>query len=99
MNDLQSMVMPNTAPLPPADLNTIAVLLDVDGTILDIAPTPREVVVPHSLRDTLAVIGPDPFFNSRIEQLAALTSCQMLPEQASKVALGPDDRGGKRSIA
>ena len=54
MNDLQSMVMPNTAPSPPADLNTIAVLLDVDGTILDIAPTPLEVVVPHSLRDTLA---------------------------------------------
>jgi trehalose 6-phosphate phosphatase len=31
-----------------------AILLDVDGTILDIAPTPREVFAPHSLRDALA---------------------------------------------
>jgi trehalose 6-phosphate phosphatase len=42
------------APSLPADLKRIAILLDVDGTILDIAPTPREVFVPHSLRDTLA---------------------------------------------
>ncbi len=35
------------------DLTTTAILLDVDGTILDIAPTPREVFVPHSLRETL----------------------------------------------
>jgi trehalose 6-phosphate phosphatase len=27
-----------------------ALLLDVDGTLLDLAPTPREVWVPHSLR-------------------------------------------------
>ena len=40
--------------LPPADLARLAILLDVDGTILDLAPTPREVFVPHSLRDTLA---------------------------------------------
>ena len=31
------------------DLTTTAILLDVDGTILDIAPTPREVFVPHAL--------------------------------------------------
>jgi trehalose 6-phosphate phosphatase len=37
-----------------SDLKNIAVLLDVDGTILDLAPTPREVFVPHSLRETLA---------------------------------------------
>src|SRR5215813_10052150 len=54
MHDPQNMVMSNPAPLPSPDLNTIAVLLDVDGTILDIAPTPREVFVPHFLRDTLA---------------------------------------------
>ena len=54
MHDPQSMVMSNPAPLLAPDLNTIAVLLDVDGTILDIAPTPREVFVPHVLRDTLA---------------------------------------------
>jgi trehalose 6-phosphate phosphatase len=50
----QAMVMSRPAPLLPADLKKIAILLDVDGTILDIAPTPREVFVPHSLRDTLA---------------------------------------------
>jgi trehalose 6-phosphate phosphatase len=46
--------MTNSAPSLPADLKKTAILLDVDGTILDIAPTPREVYVPHSLRDTLA---------------------------------------------
>jgi trehalose 6-phosphate phosphatase len=37
----------------PADLKKTAILLDVDGTILDIAPTPREVFASHGLRDTL----------------------------------------------
>jgi trehalose 6-phosphate phosphatase len=45
--------MANTAPLLPVELNKMAILLDVDGTILDLAPTPREVFVPHSLRETL----------------------------------------------
>jgi trehalose 6-phosphate phosphatase len=36
------------------DLRQCAILLDIDGTILDIAPTPREVFVPPKLRDTLA---------------------------------------------
>ena len=35
------------------DLNRTAVLLDVDGTLLDIAPTPLEVHVPPQLRDAL----------------------------------------------
>jgi trehalose 6-phosphate phosphatase len=35
------------------DLNRLAVLLDVDGTLLDIAPTPTAVVVPPSLARTL----------------------------------------------
>ena len=46
--------MPDLDPPLPADLSALAILLDVDGTILDLAPTPREVFVPHSLRDTLA---------------------------------------------
>jgi trehalose 6-phosphate phosphatase len=46
--------MSRPAPPLPADLKRTAILLDVDGTILDLAPTPREVFVPHSLRDTLA---------------------------------------------
>jgi trehalose 6-phosphate phosphatase len=39
--------------MPSEDLAGLAILLDIDGTILDIAPTPREVFVPHSLRETL----------------------------------------------
>src|SRR5262249_28703687 len=45
--------MIETIPLPSANLRDIAVLLDIDGTILDIAPTPDAVVVPASLRQTL----------------------------------------------
>ena len=46
--------MSHGVPPLPDDLKKTAVLLDVDGTILDIAPTPWEVSVPQSLRDTLA---------------------------------------------
>lgn len=35
------------------DLDRTAIFLDVDGTLLDIAPTPLEVYVPDSLRNTL----------------------------------------------
>jgi trehalose 6-phosphate phosphatase len=37
-------------------LDHVAILLDVDGTILDIAPTPREVWVPPTLCRTLSVL-------------------------------------------
>jgi trehalose 6-phosphate phosphatase len=40
----------------PLHLHRIAILLDVDGTLLDIAPTPHEVQVPETLRRTLAVV-------------------------------------------
>ncbi|RAI45592.1 trehalose-phosphatase [Rhodoplanes roseus] len=43
-------------PVMPADtidLDEVALLLDIDGTLLDFAPTPREVWVPPSLRQTL----------------------------------------------
>jgi trehalose 6-phosphate phosphatase len=45
--------MSNRIPSLPADLSKMAILLDVDGTLLDLAPTPREVFVSHELRDTL----------------------------------------------
>jgi trehalose 6-phosphate phosphatase len=37
-----------------SDLRECAILLDIDGTILDIAPAPQEVWVPPKLRQTLA---------------------------------------------
>ena len=36
------------------DLRKCALLLDIDGTILDLAPAPQEVFVPAELRDTLS---------------------------------------------
>ena len=45
--------MIETIPLPATNLRDIAVLLDIDGTILDLAPTPGAVIVPQSLRQTL----------------------------------------------
>src|SRR6266702_4666481 len=41
----------------PRDLRDAAILLDVDGTILDLAPTPLAVVVPQPLRETLTRLG------------------------------------------
>lgn len=38
---------------PPIDLARAALLLDVDGTLIDIAPTPDAVVVPDNLRGVL----------------------------------------------
>lgn len=39
---------------PSLDLHRVSLLLDVDGTLLDIAPTPESVRVPASLLDTIA---------------------------------------------
>ena len=44
-------------PLDPLDLRDFAVLLDVDGTILDIAATPHAVHVPETLLRTLSLVG------------------------------------------
>ena len=41
-------------PLDSRDLSRLAILLDVDRTLLDIAPTPQQVQVPGSLPQTLA---------------------------------------------
>jgi len=38
---------------PLSSLHNIAIMLDVDGTLLDIAPRPQEVFVPKNLRETL----------------------------------------------
>ncbi len=47
---------PDAVPVPHAlvpHLDEIAILLDIDGTLLDLMPTPREVWVPPGLSDTL----------------------------------------------
>lgn len=51
MNAIDSM--PIALPPPVADLRHWAILLDIDGSILDIAPSPRQVSVPRELRRTL----------------------------------------------
>lgn len=56
------------------DLHHIAILLDVDGTILDIAPTPREVEVPSSLRRVLAAVS------ERVDGALALVSGRPLSD-------------------
>ena len=40
--------MSNRVPSIPADLGQLAILLDVDGTLLDFAATAREVFVSHA---------------------------------------------------
>src|SRR5258708_33513336 len=47
---------PETVPVPRSlvpRLSETAILLDIDGTLLDLAPTPREVWVPPGLAKTL----------------------------------------------
>src|ERR1700676_4937217 len=47
---------PDVVPIPASlvpHLNQTAILLDIDGTLLDLAPTPREVWVPPGLAKTL----------------------------------------------
>src|SRR4030088_3107424 len=47
---------PETIPVPASlvpHLNQTAILLDIDGTLLDLSPTPREVWVPPGLAKTL----------------------------------------------
>jgi trehalose 6-phosphate phosphatase len=56
------------------DLNRFAILLDIDGTLLDIAPTPYEVVVPSELPKTLAKVG------SRLDGALALVSGRRIEE-------------------
>jgi len=49
--------LPDTVPVPRSlvpHLSQTAILLDIDGTLLDLAPTPREVWVPPGLAETLA---------------------------------------------
>jgi trehalose 6-phosphate phosphatase len=61
-------------PFNPSDLHQLAILLDVDGTLLDIAATPQEVEVPGSLPRTLALVS------ERIGGALALVSGRQISE-------------------
>jgi trehalose 6-phosphate phosphatase len=56
------------------DWSRFAILLDVDGTLLDIAPTPTEVVVPPELPQTLASLS------RRLDGALALVSGRRIEE-------------------
>jgi trehalose 6-phosphate phosphatase len=60
--------------LDPHDLSRMAILLDVDGTLLDIAPTPNEVVVPRDLPEVLSRV------RDRLDGALALVSGRMISE-------------------
>jgi trehalose 6-phosphate phosphatase len=54
---LEDEAAPDAVPVPRSlvpHLNECAILLDIDGTLLDLAPTPREVWVPPGLAITLS---------------------------------------------
>jgi trehalose 6-phosphate phosphatase len=54
ISDRAMRVMDIAVPPPPSDPRNCALLLDIDGTILDLAPSPPQVWVPAGLRQTLA---------------------------------------------
>jgi trehalose 6-phosphate phosphatase len=51
--DIDSSELELRQELPDLDLRQCAILLDIDGTILDLAPSPQQVQVPADLRQTL----------------------------------------------
>jgi len=81
MNDKTEAPLPKLA-FPVEDS---AMLLDVDGTLLDLAPTPREVFVPRELRQTLRRLyertgGATAFVSGRpVEELDLIFAPLQLP--------------------
>ncbi|EKS34450.1 trehalose-phosphatase [Afipia broomeae ATCC 49717] len=56
------------------DLDQTALLLDIDGTLLELAPTPRDVVVPPNLASTLQAL------HDRLDGALALVSGRSLTD-------------------
>jgi trehalose 6-phosphate phosphatase len=53
-SEILELDMDVAAPARISDLSTRAILLDIDGTILDLAPSPQQIRVPPGLRKTLS---------------------------------------------
>jgi trehalose 6-phosphate phosphatase len=53
-SEISDLEMDLAAPARVFDLRNRAILLDIDGTLLDIAPSPRQIWVPPGLRKTLS---------------------------------------------
>ncbi len=66
-------VLPAPAGIMP-DLDRTALLLDIDGTLIDLAPTPRDVVVPPTLGATLKTL------HERLNGALALVSGRSLTD-------------------
>ncbi len=66
-------VLPAPAGIMP-DLDRTALLLDIDGTLLELAPTPRDVVVPPKLGATLQAL------HERLDGALALVSGRSLTD-------------------
>lgn len=81
MNDAATTAVPQL----PCAIDQCAFLLDVDGTILDLAPTPREVFVSKELRQTLQKLyertgGATAFVSGRpVEELDLIFAPLQLP--------------------
>jgi trehalose 6-phosphate phosphatase len=81
MNDVVETPLPKL----PHTLDECAFLLDVDGTLLDLAPTPREVYVSKELRQTLQKLyertgGATAFVSGRpVEELDLIFAPLQLP--------------------
>src|SRR5919205_3628574 len=99
-----------TSLLSAPDLRQVAILLDVDGTIVDFAPTPREVFVSAALRSTLECLlertgGALALVSGRpIKELDLLFAPLQLPvvgghgAEVRPVADGPVDRGKAKPL-
>jgi trehalose 6-phosphate phosphatase len=54
--DLRVVTVERDELIPQFDFRRAALLLDIDGTLLDIAPTPEAVTVPNRLMETIEVL-------------------------------------------
>lgn len=93
---------------PPLGLDEVAILLDVDGTIIDIAPTPREVWVPPVLCLTLSTLldrtgGALALVSGRsvadLDLLFAPLQLPMIGGHGAEVRLSPDEDGNEQRTA